>query len=208
MNLKEAYRYSNFLDTLFTNAQFYMSSDFFTKKEQWHLRSRADKEAADETVLTVDFSVDFSPMDVIDFSVKIIAEKERLMNAISAAKAKAEINIDNAIAMNKIKQQLAKNFDALSRIKGSTKTSQGVGFRFNVNNEQVRYLYDIEEVTTINFDRCNVRNLSKKYLKETDEISARLDTIQINTTVDFVPQWDVNDHFEDLITPNVSIYTH
>lgn len=205
MNLKEAYRYSNFLDTLFTNAQFYMSSDFFTKKEQRHLRSRADKEAADETVLTVDFSVDFSPMDVIDFSVKIIAEKERLMNAISAAKAKAEINIDNAIAMNKIKQQLAKNFDALSRIKGSTKTSQGVGFRFNVNNEQVRYLYDIEEVTTINFDRCNVRNLSKKYLKETDEISARLDTIQINTTVDFVPQWDVNDHFEDLITPNVSI---
>lgn len=127
MNLKEAYRYSNFLDTLFTNAQFYMSSDFFTKKEQRHLRSRADKEAADETVLTVDFSVDFSPMDVIDFSVKIIAEKERLMNAISAAKAKAEINIDNAIAMNKIKQQLAKNFDALSRIKGSTKTSQGVG---------------------------------------------------------------------------------
>lgn len=205
MNLKEAYRYSNFLDTLFTNAQFYMSSDFFTRKEQRHLRSRADKEAADETVLTVDFSVDFSPMDVIDFSVKIIAEKERLMNAISAAKAKAEINIDNAIAMNKIKQQLAKNFDALSRIKGSTKTSQGVGFRFNVNNEQVRYLYDIEEVTTINFDRCNVRNLSKKYLKETDEISARLDTIQINTTVDFVPQWDVNDHFEDLITPNVSI---
>ena len=40
----------------------------------------------------------------------------------------------------------------------------------------------------------------KKYHKETDEISAKLDAIEINTMVDFTPQWDVNDTLEDILT--------
>ena len=53
--------------------------------------------------------------------------------------------------------------------------------------------------TSIDFDRTDVRNLIKKYLKETDEISSKLDLIEITTQVDIEPRFDVNDKFEELV---------
>ncbi len=57
----------------------------------------------------------------------------------------------------------------------------------------------MEETTQIDFDRNDVRNLVKKYLRETDEVSSKLDAIEINTTVDHTAMFDVNDNFEDLV---------
>ncbi len=44
-----------------------------------------------------------------------------------------------------------------------------------------------------------MRNLVKKYLKETDEVSSKLDAIEINTIVNHIPLFDVNENFEDLV---------
>ena len=60
-------------------------------------------------------------------------------------------------------------------------------------------MYDVNRKTSIDFDRTDVRNLIKKYLKETDEISAKLDLIEITTQVDFIPKWDINEKFEELV---------
>ena len=136
---------------------------------------------------------------MINFAVKVLAEKEKLADAIAIAKANAEINIDTAIALNKKKQYFANTLEALSNIKPRQRTTSGKAYRFNINNEQVPYTYDIEETTTIDFDRNDVRNLVKKYLKEADEISAKLDAIEINTQVLFECSWDVNDNFEDFV---------
>lgn len=201
MNLKESYRYANYLDDLLNKASSYLRNDkFVTTTKQEHLRSKVNSEATDEVIdVQKPYDVEFTPNDVIDFAVKVLAEKEKLADAIAIAKANAEINIDTAIALNKKKQYFANTLEALSNIKPRQRTTSGKAYRFNINNEQVPYTYDIEETTTIDFDRNDVRNLVKKYLKEADEISAKLDAIEINTQVLFECSWDVNDNFEDIV---------
>lgn len=201
MNLKESYRYANYLDDLLNKASSYLRNDkFVTTTKQEHLRSKVNSEATDEIIdVQKPYDVEFTPNDVINFAVKVLAEKEKLADAIAVAKANAEINIDTAIALNKKKQYFANTLEALSNIKPRQRTTSGKAYRFNINNEQVPYTYDIEETTTIDFDRNDVKNLVKKYLKETDEISAKLDAIEINTQVLFECSWDVNDNFEDIV---------
>ena len=201
MNLKESYRYANYLDNLLNTAYRYLQNKgFVTSIKQNHLRSKANSEATDEIFeVQKPYDVDFAPNDVIDFVVKVLAEKDSLVNAIATAKESAEINIDNAIAMNKKKQGFVSVLNGIANLKPSVKQTQGSGYKFNAEGNQIKYYYDIEESTSIDFDRNDVRNLIKKYLKESDETSAKLDAIEINTMVQFECTWDVNDVFEDLV---------
>lgn len=201
MNLKESYRYANYLDTLLNTAYRYLQNKgFVTTTKQNHLRSKANNEAVDEVIdVPKPYDVDFTPNNVIDFVVKVLTEKELLAEAIAKAKTSVEINIDNAIAMNKKKQNFVSVLNGLTNIKASEKTTTGRAYKFNVAGDQVPYSYEVTETTSIDFDRNDVRNLVKKYLKETDEISAKLDAIEINTVVEHSPLYDVNDMFEDLV---------
>ena len=72
-------------------------------------------------------------------------------------------------------------------------------YMLNANNEQVKYFYKVESITTIDFDRTQIKGLLKKLMKETDETSSKLDVLEINTEVDFSPVFDVNDTFDDLL---------
>lgn len=201
MNLKEAYRYANFLDSLLNAAYTHLGSHgYIVNIEQLHLKSKVNKDAEDEVVkVKKSIEAPYDAMAVINAVVKIFAEREQLVKAISDAKSGAAINIDNAISMNKKKHEFVEVLKRMADLKSSKEIKQGVGFRFNVNNEQVRYMYDIEETTTIDFDRKDVKGLIKKYLKEADEVSAKLDNIEITTEVSFEPKWDVNDSFEDVM---------
>lgn len=201
VNLKESYRYANYLDTLLSTAYCYLQDKgFVTTTKQNHLRSKANSEATDEVVeVKKPYDVDFTPNDVIDFAVRVIAEKELLVGAIAKAKAGTEINIDNAVSMNKKKQCFASVLNGIANLKSSEKTTTGKAFKFNVAGDQVPYTYEVEETTIIDFNRNDVRNLVRKYLKETDGVSAKLDDIEINTTVNHEPLFDVNDLFEELV---------
>lgn len=201
MNLKESYRYANYLDSLLNTAYTYLrSKGFVTTTTENHLRSKANADAQDEKIeVQKPFDVDFTPNQVIDFVVDVLAEKENLVDAIANAKAYAEINIDNAIAMNKKKQGFVNILSNLANIKPSEKQRNGSDYKFNAEGNQVSYYYAVQETTTIDFDRNDVRALSKKLLKETDEISAKLDAIEINTILDFEPRFDVNATFEECI---------
>ncbi|MCM1026013.1 MAG: hypothetical protein NC432_06230 [Roseburia sp.] len=195
MNLKEAYRYANFLNELLERSYALLGDpNVVTTVKQKHFRSKAVKEAEDETMVAEKpFNENFTPMILVDFAVEALAEKEALAKAIAEAKAGVEINIDDAVFMNKKKQQFVRVLKNMADRKASVRNITGRGYRFNVNNEQVSYVYDIEETVTIDYDRVDVRNLIKKYRRETDEISAKLDQIEILTEVDFTPKWDVND---------------
>ena len=202
MNLKESYRYANHLDTLLNTAYRYLQNKgFITTTKQNHLRSKANSEAIDEIVeVQKPYDVDFTPNDVIDFVVGVITEKELLADAIAKAKTGTEINIDNAVAMNKKKQAFVSVLNGIVNIKPSEKTTQGTDYKFNQQDgNQIRYYYNIEETTTINFDRNDVKSLIKKYSKECDDISAKLDAIEINTIVEHTQKYDINDTFEDLV---------
>jgi translation initiation factor 1 (eIF-1/SUI1) len=201
MNLKEAYTYSNCLDTLLSAAYTYLrSTGFVTTKTEAHLRSKANPDAQDETIeVQKPFDVDFTPNDVIDFTVKVLDEKESLVNAIAEAKVTTEIDIDNAIHMNKKRQEFVYVLNTLASIKASETQSKAKDYKFDVNGEQKPYFYDVTTVTSIDFDRNDVKALSKKLASECDQVSAKLDAIEINTVVDFTPKFDVHETFEDLI---------
>ena len=201
MNLKESYRYANYLDNLLSTAYSYLrNKGFVTTTKQNHLRSKANSDAQDEIIdVQKPYDVEFTPMNVIDFAVKVIDEKECLSNAIALAKANTEINIDNAIAMNKKKQGFVSVLNGMADIKATEKQKNGSDYKFNAEGNQVAYYYTVVETTGIDFDRNDIRALAKKYLKETDEISAKLDTIEINTILDFEPKYDINSTFEELV---------
>lgn len=202
MNLKESYRYANYLDTLLNTAYRYLQNKgFTTTTKQNHLRSKANSEASDEIVeVQKPYDVEFTPNDIIDFVVGVITEKELLANAIAKAKSGAEINIDNAVAMNKKKQAFVSVLSGIVNIKPSEKTTQGTDYKFNQQDgNQIRYFYNIEETTTIDFNRNDVKALIKKYSKECDDISSKLDSIEINTIVEHTQKYDISDTFEDLV---------
>ena len=201
MNLKESYRYANYLDGLLSTAYTYLrNKGFVTTTVEEHLRSKSNPDVEDETIeVQKPFDVEFKPNDVIDFVVKVIEEKEKLYESIAKAKNTTDVNIDNAIAMNKKKQGFVSVLNGIADIKPSETKTTSKGYKFDINGEQKPYVYDVNRKTSIDFDRTDVRNLIKKYLKETDEISAKLDLIEITTQVDFVPKWDINEKFEELV---------
>lgn len=201
MNLKESYRYANYLDNLLSTAYSYLrNKGFITTTKQNHLRSKANSDAQDDVIdVQKPYDVEFTPNNVIDFIVKVIDEKEGLFNAIVLAKSNTEINMDNAVAMNKKKQGFVSVLNDMVGIKATEKQTTGRDYKFDVNGEQKPYTYNVTEITSIDFDRDSVKGLIKKYNKVCDEVSAKLDEIEITTFVEFIPQFDINDTFEDLV---------
>lgn len=201
MNLKEAFRYQNFLDELLGTAYSYLNNkNFVVSTVETHLKSQVNPDAKDEVIeVQKPYDVDFTPNDLIDFVVKVINEKEKLSNIISDAKMRTEIDIDVAIALNKKKQGFARVLQSLSNIKSGEKVKNASDYKFNTDGNQVSYYYKINEVTKIDFNRNDVRGLYKKLLKETDDVSTKLDSILINTELDFNPSWDINDSFEECV---------
>lgn len=201
MNLKEAFRYQNFLDELLGTAYSYLNNkSFVVSTVETHLKSQVNPDAKDEVIeVQKPYDVDFTPNDLIDFVVKVINEKEKLSNIISDAKMRTEIDIDVAIALNKKKQGFARVLQSLSNIKSGEKVKNASDYKFNTDGNQVSYYYKINEVTKIDFNRNDVRGLYKKLLKETDDVSTKLDSILINTELDFNPSWDINDSFEECV---------
>ena len=201
MNLKESYRYANYLDSLLRRAYTYLgNTGFVTTTVEEHLRSKSNPDVDDETIeVQKPYDVEFTPNQVIDFVVKVLDEKEKLSEAIAEAKSTTEINIDNAISMNKKKQGFVSVLNGIADIKPSETKTTSKSYKFDINGEQKPYVYDVNRKTSIDFDRTDVRKLVKKYLKETDEISSKLDLIEITTQVDIEPRFDVNDKFEELV---------
>ena len=203
MVLKEAYRYQKFLTGLIQSAEYYLyKREFVTTVEQYHERKKSNPDADNETIQKENLtksSVDFTANDLLRFIPELLDEKEKLSVAINKAKDTTEIDIDASLSMNKQKQEFIRVLNDMNSKKSCEKTITGKGYKFNVNNEQVPYIYDVVEKTTIDFDRNTVKALIKKYSKETDHVSTMLDRIVLTTQVDFEPKYDINDTLEELL---------
>lgn len=202
MTLKESYRYMNFLNSMLEKANGYlMQKNFCTTTKQSHNRTKGNPSAVDEEIIAPkDFNIDFDANTLVDFCVKILDEKQRLSTAITTAKKTTEIDIDHSVSMNKWRETEISMLRCMDSIKNSEKETYGTDYMINsVEGNQVSYRYPIKEVVTIDFDRNSVKGLIKKLSKEHDEISTKLDKIQIETVLDFEPKYDVNDSFEDVV---------
>lgn len=198
MNLKEAFRYQKFLDSMMANASYSIQNrDHSMKITRTHFRHKANQEAEDMTEI-VEVSDPFFPNDdVIRFMQHLIEEKEKLSVAIGRAKAASDFDIDAAIEVNKLSRDMLHAIKQMLRFKAYRKMDQGRDFKFDTNGVQSPYFYDMEITAEEAFSRKDARNAAQQAIEHADAVSSRIDAALINLTVDYAPPYNVNDSFDD-----------
>ena len=199
MNLKEAFRYQNYINGVLADAVCSLRDPrHSTKVTKTHLRSKVDSNLSD-IVEVVDPGYDFFKNDdVIGFLDFLTIEKESLLIAIGKAKASIGFDLDAEINSNKFRREVASQIATMLKSCGSNKRNEkGIGYRFNSDGEQVQYYYDVEVETIDAFDRAGAKDLVRRMSGACDRVSTEIESKMINTNVNFKPAFDVNDSFED-----------
>ncbi len=204
MNLKEAFRYQSFLDKAMAAVQMHLSDkDHAMKTTEIHHCSATNPDAPDRTE-QVDKGEFFLNDDVIRLGVKLIEEKSKLSAAITTAKAASGINIDAEIETNKLRQKLTGSMTQMLKMKPGKRKTQARGYKFDVNQTQVSYIYDMEVVDEDNFDREQAKKTVRHLVEESDTVSTMVEMVLVNTKVDYDPPFNVNDGFEDVMQEFIS----
>lgn len=204
MNLKESFRYQNFLENMLAYA-----GNSLTDREHSltitknHLRKKANAEAED-MMETVDVGEFFKNDDVLKFMTMLVEERSKLTNAIGKAKASIGFDLDTAIETNKFRQTVANRVKTMLRFTASKRTERGTDYKFNVEGNQTQYYYDIEVKANEAFDRSVAKDTMRKLILEADKVSAEIDSAMINTMVEYDAPFNVNDSFEDVMTDFLS----
>ena len=125
MNMKDAFRFQNKLQTLMGTAQDILSSSRnITKVENTYLRKKVMPEAEDEVTVdqpTSEYSEQITC--VAEFLLYLMTEKENLGAAIYQAKATLDLQagLDGEIGLNSTRQELAGLFLSLIHISEPTR---------------------------------------------------------------------------------------
>lgn len=197
MNLKESFRYQNFLERVMSDAgSSIISREHSLSVVKKHLRSKADSEASDVEEI-VDCGEFYKNDDVLSFMLFLIEEKEKLTTAIGRAKTTIGFDLDAAVETNKFRQALIYKTKMMLSHTASKKMERGTGYKFNAEGNQNQYFYDIEVEYSEAFDREAAKRLIKKISIESDKTSAEIDSAMINTQVDYAEPFNVNDSFND-----------
>lgn len=200
MNLKESFRYQNFLEGKLNDARYSISDRTHALKiTKVHCKKKANPDADDITeVVEVE---DFIPNDdVIAFMCWLVTERQKLTEAICTAKASLGFSLDAAIEANKFRQYTAGAVKSMLKYSPSKKTEQGRDYKFNVEGNQTPYYYDIETSHEEAFTRDTAKKVVRSMITAADKTSAEIDSAMINTVVDYEPTFDVNDSFEDVMS--------
>ncbi|MBQ7704663.1 MAG: formate dehydrogenase [Selenomonadaceae bacterium] len=194
MNLKEAFQAQNKIEELFNTFTGYLGIERnVTRVIEKHFRSKAADAQIDETLDVTNYDLKiYDTNKVIDFLLVLIDEREKLAKAIHAAKSKMTFDIDTAVDVNKKRHNAAGVLRELRQLKSKNllRKNAGTGYVFNKDGNQTDFRYDVEVVTTIDFDRNKVREIVKNLQIEADKISAEIDAALINTQVEYILPFD------------------
>lgn len=203
MNLKEAFRFQNKLQSMMDEAQSILGSTAnITKVQNTYLRKKVMPEAENETTIDAP-ATEYSEQItlVAEFLLHLLSEREKLSVAIFQAKAGLNLpaGLDGEVSLNSKRQEAAGLFRRMAGLRSSEVLipNGGTGYRFNNEGNQVSYRCDVKRVTTINFDRNKIRKMCGDLSKKADEVSAALDSVLVNTQVEYTVPFDVNDTFAE-----------
>ena len=189
MNLKEAFQAQNKLNELFEHFREYLETERnVTAVREKHFRSKAAEGQIDEVLDITDYDEKiYDANKVIEFLLVIIDEREKVAKAIHAAKSQMTFDIDTAVDVNKKRHKAAAVLRELRQLKSKSilRKNAGTGYVFNKEGNQTDFRYDVEVVTTIDFDRNKVRDLVQNLQETADKISAEIDAALINTQVEY-----------------------
>jgi len=200
MNLKEAFRYQNFLESLFQSAVLRLNvKDCSLQVTKKHLVSAvlSEKEDFEEVVESkYEYSVD----NLVLFIEWVIAEKEALTKAIWDAKSALDLNMDAAVEANKLRQMAYRELKSvLSSSVASVSKERGTGFKFNAEGNQIPYVYDVEVTSSTKYNVEEVSKFATRVISIADEVSARIDEALVTTKVAYKPTFNVNLSFEEIM---------
>ena len=143
MNLKEAFRYQNKLQSFMDEAQEILNHESnVTKVENTYLRHKVMAEAEDETVVIVPDTEYYQQITgVAQFLVYLLGEKEALFAAIRKAKDALDIDMDSEVSLNSTRQSIARTFKRMKGLRSSEQivSNGGTGYRFNADGNQITY---------------------------------------------------------------------
>ena len=200
MNLKEAFRYQNFLDRMFGAAALSIQKrEHCLTQTRNHLCSKVNPDATDfeeEVKVEEEF---FANDDVIEAMLFMIGEKEKLTIAINNAKQLIGLDIDAALAVNKYRQQFNSAVAFMMRFKPCNRVETEIGHKFNVAGDPVDYKYDVEVTSVESYDKDAAKKAMKEIISEADKTSSEIDAAKVNTKVEYAPVFDVNDSFDDVM---------
>ena len=203
MNLKEAFRYQNKLDSLMSEAKSILSRPSnLVKVENTALRRKVNPDAMDETTTELpetEYAAQIT--QIATMLMYLLGEREKLSHAIRKAKQDMDMDFDGEVSLNGKRQEISAIFRRMAEIRSSEHiyTGAGTGYKFNAEGNQVLYHCDLKTVTTINFDRNKVRAFAVALSKQADQLSAELDKRLVNTEVFYDAPFDVNDTFADVL---------
>ena len=199
MNLKTAYRYQNYLAELMNTAKRCLSTVKTTVTEE-HQKTARYSEAQNETIVRVDERYPNVKGDaVIRLMYDVFNEQNKVTQAVSETKRKADFDIDAEINNNKKRREFSATLSVLTSIKSSEVMTTGSDVKFNAEGNQVSYTYPVKRVTTINFDRDKVIGLSKKLNEEADLVSDKADEFMLTEIVNIEPKFDIHESFDDVL---------
>ena len=202
MNLKEAFRFQNKIQALMDEADRVLDKDQnLTQTKNTYLRSKVMSDAADETLIEQAPSEYADRItDMANFLLWLLTERSKLSKAIRKAKNDLPIDFDGETSINACRQNIAHTFKHMADLRASEQViaNGGYGYRFNTDGVQVSYKCDVKRVTTINFDRNEIRKALAVLNRESDAMSAELDRCLVNSSVEYDTAFDVNDSFADV----------
>ncbi len=201
MNLKEAFTYQNYYDRLIGMVDAYLTGTNSTYTKTFvHLRHAVNPEAED--MEKVEIRAEKLPYDVatvIAFALDVLEEKEKMYAAIRKAKESAELDLDAAIGMNKIRKNLQNVLAGLYQRREYDVVTTGRDYKFNVNGEQVPYTYEINEKLTVEYDKKDVKKIMKALDAKCNEASKKVDGLNVNLKVDITPKYTLDMDLEDCL---------
>ena len=202
MNLKEAFRYQNKIDSLIQEAELLMSDNSnLLQTKSTYLRHKVDPSYQDEEVLEVNPSDYTAHMtDVVSMVLYLLDLKEKLSGAIRTTKNALPIDIDAEVTLNRARQQAAELLRTMANLRASEVTiaNGGYGYRFNQEGNQVSYKCDVKKVKTITFNRNKVRGYLTDLSRKAESVSAEIDRCVVNAVVDIEMPFDVNASFDEV----------
>lgn len=209
-NLKEAFRFQDKLQTLMDQAQEILNDDQnLTRVEITYLCKKTKPDADDEIILNAAGSEYYDRIDLIaEFLLYLLSEQEKLSASICSAKESVPFNagLDGEVELNKKRREIAVLLQRMSDIRNSERVihNGGTSYCFNLKGNQISYRCDLKQVTTVNFDRKQIRKMCSDLSKKVDYVSAGLDAAIVNIKVDYNPPFSVNDFFADVFEVFVS----
>lgn len=201
ITLKEAFRQQSFLQSLQGDCRHLMEDeDFYTKKTEKHFRAKVLPGQQDEEVV-VSEPCRYTVADIIKFCRYLMDEEEKLAHAVHQAKSKQDFDLDTAVIANKSRRRFAEVLKRATEFETeqSSQRGGGTGYVLDKDGKPATFNYDVETVTSIDFDRTKVKEQSQKLFAQAEKTSLAIDRAMLEEVVDYTPQFDPNDSLQNVL---------